>query len=130
MLTGLRNLIESEPDFAVVGEAASGPEAFKVIRETRPDIAIVDISMPGMSGIELIDQLRQRQMAGQVVMVTAHASVASAVDAMRHGAFDYIEKPFDVDALEREAANLAAAALAFADASPYPDAMDVLTDVG
>ena len=60
-----------------------------------------------MTGIELIVQLRQRQcpaheyMGPQIVMVTAHATVATAVEAMRHGAFDYIEKPFEADALER-----------------------------
>ena len=57
--------------------------------------------MPGMTGIELIIQLRQRQCTTQIVMVTAHAPVATAVEAMRHGAFDYIEKPFEADALER-----------------------------
>jgi DNA-binding NtrC family response regulator len=80
---------------------SSAPEALQAVQAARFDCIVTDLQMPGMSGIELIDQLRQRQMAGQVVMVTAHASVASAVDAMRHGAFDYIEKPFDVDSLER-----------------------------
>ena len=57
--------------------------------------------MPGMTGIEFIIQLRQRQCETQIVMVTAHATVATAVEAMRHGAFDYIEKPFEAEALER-----------------------------
>ncbi len=57
--------------------------------------------MPGMSGVEFIVQLEQRRYAAQVVMVTAHASVATAVEAMRHGAFDYIEKPFDAEQLEQ-----------------------------
>ena len=55
--------------------------------------------MPGMSGVEFIIQLEQRRYGAQVVMVTAHATVATAVEAMRHGAFDYIEKPFDADKL-------------------------------
>ena len=57
--------------------------------------------MPGMNGLEFIRALQERGEEAQVVMVTAHASVASAVEAMRHGAFDYIEKPFDVDQLEQ-----------------------------
>ena len=46
VLNGLRNLVLAEPDFALVGEASSGTEAFKVIREKRPDVAVLDISMP------------------------------------------------------------------------------------
>jgi DNA-binding NtrC family response regulator len=65
------------------------------------DCIVTDLKMPGMNGLELMVQLRQRRTVGQVVMVTAHATVSSAVEAMRHGAFDYIEKPFDADALER-----------------------------
>jgi DNA-binding NtrC family response regulator len=57
--------------------------------------------MPGMNGVEFIIQLQQRRLGVAAVMVTAYASVATAVEAMRHGAFDYIEKPFNVDQLER-----------------------------
>ncbi len=76
-------------------------EALQVLQTARFDCIVTDLKMPGMTGIELIIQLRQRQCATQVVMVTAHATVATAVEAMRHGAFDYIEKPFEADALER-----------------------------
>ena len=51
--------------------------------------------MPGMDGLEFIRELDRRRLGVQVLMITAHASVASAVEAMRHGAFDYLEKPFD-----------------------------------
>jgi DNA-binding NtrC family response regulator len=76
-------------------------EALQVLQTARFDCIITDLKMPGMTGIELIVQLRQRQCPTQIVMVTAHATVATAVEAMRHGAFDYIEKPFEADALER-----------------------------
>ncbi len=76
-------------------------EVLQLLKTDRFDCIITDLQMPGMSGIELIVQLRQRQCPTQIVMVTAHASVATAVEAMRHGAFDYIEKPFEADALER-----------------------------
>jgi DNA-binding NtrC family response regulator len=78
-----------------------GAEALQVLQTARFDCIVTDLKMPGMTGIELIIQLRQRQCATQIVMVTAHATVATAVEAMRHGAFDYIEKPFEADALER-----------------------------
>ncbi len=80
---------------------SSAAEALNVVRRERFDCIVTDLKMPGMSGMELIVQLERRQYGAQVVMVTAHASVPSAVEAMRHGAFDYIEKPFDVDQLEQ-----------------------------
>jgi DNA-binding NtrC family response regulator len=76
-------------------------EALQVLQTVHFDCIVTDMKMPGMTGIELIIQLRQRQCITQIVMVTAHATVATAVEAMRHGAFDYIEKPFEADALER-----------------------------
>ena len=57
--------------------------------------------MPGMDGLEFIREIERRRLAVQVLMITAHASVASAVEAMRHGAFDYFEKPFDALKLEQ-----------------------------
>ena len=81
--------------------ALAAAEALQVLQTARFDCIVTDLMMPGMTGIELIIQLRQRQCPTQIVMVTAHATVATAVEAMRHGAFDYIEKPFEADALER-----------------------------
>jgi len=76
-------------------------EALRVLEEDRCDCVVTDLKMPGMNGLEFIVQLRERRHPAQAVMVTAHATVSSAVEAMRHGAFDYIEKPFDVEQLER-----------------------------
>jgi DNA-binding NtrC family response regulator len=80
---------------------ASAVEALKQLENWSPDVIITDLKMPGMSGIEFIRALGQRNVEAQTVMVTAHATVSSAVDAMRLGAFDYIEKPFDADQLEQ-----------------------------
>lgn len=79
---------------------ASAAEALQRVTSEGFDCVITDLKMPGMNGVEFIIQLEQRRYGAQVVMVTAHASVTSAVEAMRHGAFDYIEKPFDVEQLE------------------------------
>jgi DNA-binding NtrC family response regulator len=84
-----------------VQSCASAAEALQLVQSAEFDCIVTDLKMPGMTGIELIIQLRQRQCTTQIVMVTAHATVSTAVDAMRHGAFDYIEKPFEADALER-----------------------------
>jgi DNA-binding NtrC family response regulator len=80
---------------------SSAAEALKLVESEDFDCVVTDLKMPGMSGVEFIVQLEQRQYGAQIVLVTAHASVGTAVEAMRHGAFDYIEKPFDVDQLEQ-----------------------------
>lgn len=81
--------------------SASAPEALKRTENENFDCIVTDLKMPGMNGVEFIVHLEQRRYGAAVVMVTAHASVATAVEAMRHGAFDYIEKPFDVEQLEQ-----------------------------
>ena len=80
---------------------SSAREALQLLPQEMFDCIVTDLQMPGMSGLEFIVQLEQRRCTSQIVMVTAHATVTSAVEAMRHGAFDYIEKPFDADRLER-----------------------------
>jgi len=79
---------------------ASAVEALRHLDAASYDVILTDLKMPGMNGIEFMRALEQRGDEAQIVMVTAHASVASAVEAMRHGAFDYIEKPFKADQLE------------------------------
>ncbi|MGQ9575370.1 MAG: sigma-54-dependent transcriptional regulator [Thermoguttaceae bacterium] len=80
---------------------SSAAEALQAIQQDAFDCIVTDLKMPGMNGVEFIAHLEQRRYGAQVVMVTAHASIATAVEAMRHGAFDYIEKPFDVEKLEQ-----------------------------
>ena len=80
---------------------SSAAEALQAIECHGFDCIVTDLKMPGMNGVELIVHLERLQYGAQVVMVTAHASVPTAVEAMRHGAFDYIEKPFGVDRLEQ-----------------------------
>ena len=84
-----------------VESCASAVEALQRMTSESFDLIITDLQMPGMTGLEFIRQLEHRSHGSQVVMVTAHATVASAVEAMRRGAFDYIEKPFGADALEQ-----------------------------
>jgi DNA-binding NtrC family response regulator len=65
------------------------------------DIIITDLQMPAMDGLEFVRRLQQRPHGAQIIMITAHASVQTAVQAMRYGAFDYLEKPFTIDQLEQ-----------------------------
>jgi DNA-binding NtrC family response regulator len=80
---------------------SSAAEALQTVRNEPFDCILTDLNMPGMSGLEFIVQLEQRRYPAQVVMITAYASVTTAVEAMRHGAFDYIEKPFGAEQLEQ-----------------------------
>src|SRR5207244_2401344 len=79
--------------------AFSGEDGLQRAEATSPDVAIVDVRLPGMNGIEVLRRLREMLPTIEVLMVTAHASVASAVDAMKLGAFDYVMKPVDLDEL-------------------------------
>ncbi len=80
---------------------SSAAEALRLLTRESFDCIVTDLRMPGMSGLEFIAELDPLRTGLQIVMVTAHASVDTAVEAMRRGAFDYIEKPFDADRLER-----------------------------
>ncbi len=79
---------------------SSGIEALQTLTGESYDIVITDLKMPGMNGLEFIRQLQSMRHGAQIIMVTAFASVESAVEAMRLGAFDYIEKPFSAEQLE------------------------------
>ncbi len=83
---------------------ASAVEALTSLATRPVDVVVTDLQMPGMDGLEFIRELDRRRLGVQVLMITAHASIASAVEAMRYGAFDYLEKPFDALALERSVA--------------------------
>jgi len=87
-----------------VASCASAIEALSQLTAVPVDVIVTDLQMPGMSGLEFIREIVRRRLDVQVLMITAHASVSSAVEAMRLGAFDYIEKPFDALALERSVA--------------------------
>jgi DNA-binding NtrC family response regulator len=87
-----------------VATCASAIEALSHLAAKPVDVVVSDLQMPGMNGLEFIREIERRRLGVQVLMITAHASVSSAVEAMRLGAFDYIEKPFDATELERSVA--------------------------
>lgn len=95
---GLRALIDAEPDMQVVAEAASGTEALPLAGETRPDVALVDLSMPGPSGPEVIRELQRHSASTRVVALTMHDDPAYVIMALEAGAVGYLTK--DVEAAE------------------------------
>jgi two-component system, NtrC family, nitrogen regulation response regulator GlnG len=80
--------------------ARDGEEALRQIKAESYDLAILDIKMPGLTGLELLDRVRELKSELLVVIMTAEASMKNAVEAMKRGAYDYITKPFDLDVID------------------------------
>jgi two-component system, NtrC family, nitrogen regulation response regulator NtrX len=76
-----------------VQEASSGPEAIALVEREPPDLAFLDIKMPGMDGLETLEKIRGSNESLPVVIVSGHGTVSTAVEATKLGAFDFIEKP-------------------------------------
>lgn len=77
--------------------AATGAEALDVAARVNPEAAIVDMRMPGMSGLDLVKELADKFPDMQIVVLTGYGSISSAVDAVRYGAVNYLQKPLDTD---------------------------------
>jgi DNA-binding NtrC family response regulator len=82
-----------------VTTAYSGTEALSKLENV--DLVILDIKMPGMDGIETLKRIKMKKPALPVVMITAYATVDTAIEAMKQGASDYVRKPFDIGELEK-----------------------------
>jgi two-component system response regulator PilR (NtrC family) len=80
-----------------VSACGSASEALVALESDDWDLVISDVRMPGMSGLELLDQVRQLAPETTVILITAHGTTESAVEAMKHGAYDYLTKPCSVD---------------------------------
>ncbi|MFZ5760427.1 MAG: sigma-54-dependent transcriptional regulator [Thermodesulfobacteriota bacterium] len=94
----LKILLEKEGYKAIT--AQDGEKALKIIEENEIHLVISDIRMPGMGGLELLGQVKQTQPDLPFIMITAFASPEDAVQAMKHGAYDYITKPFKLDEIK------------------------------
>lgn len=79
---------------------SNGEEAVKTVREKLPDVVITDLKMPGKNGLELLKEIKGENPDGIVILFTAFATIESAVDAVKSGAFDYLQKPFTADQLK------------------------------
>jgi DNA-binding NarL/FixJ family response regulator len=99
VLDGLRNLIRAEPDFELVGEAASGLSALKIIREQRPDVAVLDISMPELNGIVLSRRLAGEMPTLRLLVLTLHEDRAYLNQALEAGVRGYVLKRSAVENL-------------------------------
>ncbi|HTP90933.1 MAG TPA: response regulator transcription factor [Xanthobacteraceae bacterium] len=92
VLNGLRNLVRAEPDFELLGEASSGLAALKLIREKRPDVAVLDISMPELNGIVLSRRLAADMPTLRLLVLTLHEDRAYLNQALEAGVQGYVLK--------------------------------------
>jgi len=89
---GLRRIVEESGDMVVVAEAANGREAIQQAHKTMPDVAVIDISMPGMDGLEVLSQLRSYYAKLPILILTMHEEEQYVVRAIGAGAMGYITK--------------------------------------
>jgi two-component system response regulator AtoC len=80
-----------------VSSAASGEEALELVAADPPDAVILDLKLPGINGLQVLDKIKDTNKETIVIMITAYGEISSAVKAMKKGAFDYISKPVDID---------------------------------
>ncbi len=80
-------------------DASEGPEALEVAARMRPDVIFLDVKMPGMDGLEVLERLREADRGVPVVMISGHGTIDTAIEATRKGAYDFLEKPLDTDRL-------------------------------
>ncbi|MBO4225629.1 response regulator transcription factor [Bradyrhizobium neotropicale] len=89
---GYRSVLQKQPGLRVVAEASDGAEAYRLFKATEPDLVIMDLSMPGIGGIEAIRRIRQWDKRARILVFTMHQNAAFAVQAIRAGASGYVTK--------------------------------------
>jgi DNA-binding NarL/FixJ family response regulator len=89
---GVRSLLQAEPDFAVVGEASNGLETVQLVEKLQPEVLVVDLMIPGLNGLEVTRQVKQRLPQTRVVVLSMHANEPYVLEALKNGASGYVLK--------------------------------------
>lgn len=92
---GIRTFLETQPDLVVIGEAASGEEAIQLAAELAPDVVLMDLSMPGLGGIEAIRQIKKMSPHSQIVVLTSFQDDEYIFPTLRAGALSYVMKDIE-----------------------------------
>jgi DNA-binding NarL/FixJ family response regulator len=96
---GLRLLLEAQDDFHVVAEAADGGETITLVKSRRPDVLIVDLMMPGLSGLEVTRQVRQQEPGTRIIILSMYSDEPYVLEALKNGAAGYVLKESPTDCL-------------------------------
>jgi two-component system, OmpR family, response regulator len=109
--TGNILIVDDEEDFRItlvkrlqkrqlnVFGAESGPKALDLMNKLIFDVVVLDVKMPGMDGIETLQEIKKKNPLVEVILLTGHASIESGIEGMKLGAFDYVMKPVNIDDL-------------------------------
>jgi DNA-binding NarL/FixJ family response regulator len=97
--TGLRSLLSQDPELEVVGEADNGRDALRALGGLKPDLILMDISMPGMNGIEAVSEIKRRTPEVRIIVLTIHKTDEYIHEALRAGANGYVLKDATHDEL-------------------------------
>lgn len=89
---GIKNVLSTVPEYSVVGEAQSGKEALKGISEVKPDVIIMDITMPDLDGITVTKRVCEELPDARIIILSMHSDLFHAIDAFRAGALAYVLK--------------------------------------
>jgi len=92
MRTGMGRLLERSGDIEIVGEADSGEQAYQLYSEIEPDVVIMDMSMPGIGGLEALQRIIARDPKAKIIMFSMHENITFAIQAMTSGAKGYVAK--------------------------------------
>ena len=98
---GYRSLLQKQDNMAVIAEANDGAQAYLFYKEHRPDIVIMDISMPGQGGLEAISRIKQLDSSAKILVFSMHQNPSFAIQATRAGAIGYVTKSSDPEVLIR-----------------------------
>ncbi len=98
---GYRSLLKKQPGLEVIAEATDGAEAYALFKEYSPDVVIMDLSLPGQSGLSAIARIKQRSAAAKILVFSMHQHPSFALQAARAGALGYVTKSSAPDVLIR-----------------------------
>jgi two-component system, NarL family, response regulator NreC len=99
VIDGLKALLSGEPDMEVIGQATDGLQVLPRVLELKPEVLVLDLMMPGLGGLEVARQMRDRAPNTKVIVLSMHANDAYVVEALRNGAAGYVLKQADARAL-------------------------------
>jgi two-component system invasion response regulator UvrY len=101
--TGLKNILAASGEFNVAGEAATGEDAIRLARQLEPDLVLMDVGLPGLSGLETTDRILKAQPEVKVIVLTAHSEPPLPARLLDSGASGYLTKACDAEELLRAA---------------------------
>jgi len=114
--SGVKQLISLEPQLKVIGEASNGQQGIELAEELDPDLILLDLNMPGMNGLETLDQLRTRTLSGRVVVFSVSNHEDDVISALKRGADGYLLKDMEPEDLLRSLHQAAAGQVVISEA--------------